>query len=778
MRHFRQFIHEIHRRSLWQVLGLYLAGGWIVLQVVEALTNSAGLPDWVPSAALVVLLVGLPFVLATAFVQEGSGRRPAGREPDEATTGEEGRAGATPSKTPAEPVAPAQTGSGLRHGFFTWRNAAIGGIVALALLGLSAAGYVAMRNLGIGPIGSLVASGVIDKGEKVILADFEGDSAYAATATMAFRVDLAQTPIVSTAEPSYVDGVLERMERDPRTHLNPDLAREVAIREGIKAVVAGDVTGAGGSFVLSARLVAAESGEDLTAVRETAGDSSEIVEAIDRLSRKLRERLGESLRTIRASPPLDQVTTGSLEALRKYTQAWEAIDAGEDNQGIALLEEALGIDSTFAMAWRKLATVSFGDRRVEAATKAYEYRDKLTDRERYHTLGIYHDNVTEDHEQAITAYRTLLSAYPDDAVALNNLGVAYSNLGDREQAAEMYRQAAQADPFVSTFHSNLVLLEYELGRTDSATAALGRYGERLPGHPEFLMRSFQFATAERDYELAEGRLGPRFALESPSARRAARWDEMWLALIRGRVAEAERLRGELTEQGGELDAALAMANQFDLDVRRDTAAALRRAETALERYPMASVDNPQARPYDDAVFLYAETGRIGAARRWADEWIAATASADSSLADQVRPIVDVYLAAKRAEFDGRSEQAVELLRDVVDRLKALPQQGCDDRCAADFLGPVYEAAGPPDSVIAVYERYLSQPDFTPLVPDSFTLHRVYAALAAAYEEVGDLENAAKYYARFTELWADADPELQPRVQAAQARLEKILAERG
>ncbi len=77
---FKALIQEVHRRSLWQVLGIYLGASWVVLQAVEILTESVGLPDWVQPFAIVLLLIGFPIVLATAFVQEGVGARDAGAE--------------------------------------------------------------------------------------------------------------------------------------------------------------------------------------------------------------------------------------------------------------------------------------------------------------------------------------------------------------------------------------------------------------------------------------------------------------------------------------------------------------------------------------------------------------------------------------------------------------------------------------------------------------------------------------------------------------------------
>ena len=214
-----------------------------------------------------------------------------------------------------------------------------------------------MRLFGIGPVGTLVASGVLRNRETLILADFENrttDSTLGPSLTEAFRVDLTQSPTVRLADAQTLAEALGRMQRKANAHVDAALARDVAVREGIKAVATGQIDPVGRGFVLSASLVSATDGHVLTAVRETADDDRALIGAIDRLSRKLRERIGESLTTIRANQPLEKVTTGSLEALRKYTQAIAAEDAGDFDGAIALLEEATTLDTGFAMAYHAL----------------------------------------------------------------------------------------------------------------------------------------------------------------------------------------------------------------------------------------------------------------------------------------------------------------------------------------------------------------------------------------------------------------------------------------
>ncbi len=399
----RNLVHEIHRRSLWQVLGVYALASWAVLQVVDTFTSALGLPAWLPPVSLGVLLVLLPVVMATAFVQEGdagSRRRgtfwlvlviyvvaayagyvligliatwiglPAWFPPLAGvlliallpvvigtalvSDAREDEPGPTPS-------AESLKSEGLQS-ILTWRNVLLTAAGAFVVLGVLSGGYVAMWAMGVGPVGSLVAKGVLEAREPIILADFEdqaGDSLLALAATEALRTDLSRSSVVRVVESDYVVRALERMERDPTLPLSFEVAREVALREGLKAVIAGEVTAIGGRFVLSSRIVAAESGEVFWAHRESA-DSADIIEGIDRLSNRLRERVGESLVSIRAGQPLERVTTSSLEALRKYSQGVKAIEGDADRQrGAALLREAVALDSTFAMAYRKLV-VSLG----------------------------------------------------------------------------------------------------------------------------------------------------------------------------------------------------------------------------------------------------------------------------------------------------------------------------------------------------------------------------------------------------------------------------------
>jgi tRNA A-37 threonylcarbamoyl transferase component Bud32/TolB-like protein len=319
-----------------RVTGLFALAALGGLAIVYALVMLLGLPYWVVYGAAALLAIAFPLTLATGHHER---RRTLAR-----TTGTTGAAVASEAQ-------------GMGH-WLTWRRAMLGGAVGSAVLAAVTVAYMAMRLLGIGPVGTLVAAGVLEEGETVVLAEFAdhtGDSALAVTLTEAIRIDLSQSQTVRLMATSNLRDVLRRMERNPNEPLTSEIAREVAVREGIKAVVEGEINRAGGGYVLSTQLVVPESGDILVAFRETARDSTEIILALDRLSKRLREKIGESLRTVRASRGLARVTTASLPALRKYSQAARAVGAGEYRRGIGLLREAVAIDTTFARAYRYLA---------------------------------------------------------------------------------------------------------------------------------------------------------------------------------------------------------------------------------------------------------------------------------------------------------------------------------------------------------------------------------------------------------------------------------------
>ncbi len=781
---FRRLVHEVHRRSLWQVLGVYLAASWVALQVVETLTDGMGLPDWVMPFALVLLVIGLPIVLATAFIQEGVG---AGRPADEGVAEARDAVGEPADAADEAPHSPAGTLTGVtggaerasHHRVFTWRNALLGGGAAFALLGLAAAGYMTMRALGIGPAGTLQAKGMLEERTRVVLTDFEAaDPELAAAATEALRVDLSQSPALHLLEERRVAEALERMGRDPGEPLRLDVARELAEREGVAAILAGEANRAGAGYVFAVRIVSAEDGAVLTSQRVTAEDETEVVAAIDALSKKLRERVGESLRSIRADPPLERVTTSNLEALRLYSRAKDA----PGGQRVSLLEQAIALDSGFAMAWRNLGIIwrnrqAQRSRAVEGFTRAFEHRDRLTERERRLTAADYYLNVTFEPAKAIPEYEALISRDSLDLAATVNLGVVYGQLRESERGAEQAERAIAIDPDRTVGYWNAITSWVNAGRLEDARRVLAVAEERFPEWARYA--SIMVLQAEGNLEEVERRYR-EFAAEPdlpPPGRAGITADLASVLGARGRLAEArERLRvaaaawEEVGPQAGAeyLEEAIAAA-WLEIAVAERPEEGVRRLDSALTRFPLEEIP-PLDRPYGALAEAYARAGRAALAGALLDELAA-------ELPASVLGGMESDLARARAEValaEGRVEEAIAGFRRA--------DAGSCTICALPGLALAYERAGAADSAIAVHRRYVETPFSDRFYPYTYALGPLlgptHERLGQLYEEAGELESAATHYARFVELWADADEELQPRVEAAQARLEEIVAERG
>ncbi|MCH7491920.1 MAG: protein kinase, partial [Gemmatimonadetes bacterium] len=556
-----------------RVAGLFGLASIGALAIVYVLMTVIGLPDWVLYGAIGLLVVGLPIMLLTGH-----------HERQRAMASTTGLAVTTPTGIQ-------------RH--FTWRKAILGGGLAFAGLGVASAGYMAMRTLGIGPVGTLVATGVLEKRQPILLAEFANrtaDSTLGPSVTEAFRVDLSQSPMVRLVDASVTAAALTRMERDPNATLDLALAREIAEREGITAIVSGEIGPVGRGYVLTASVLSASDGEVLTAVRETADDDGQIIAAIDRLSAKLRERIGESLRTIRANPPLDRVSTGSIEALRKYSQAIRADQANNQDRALALLEEATALDTAFAMAYRKQAIIlgnTFAEQsKVNAASsKAYEHRDRLTDVERYLTTANYYGTVEYDPGRVMDAYRAVLEIDSTEVTSLNNLAVQLNELREWEEAEALALRGLEHHD-INVLYTNAMRALVGQGKYGDATDLVGRFiAGRADGDPSGRRLHWWLRAAMQDYEGAREAFSAILETQRSLTWRADGTRSLAaIAETQGQLGAAARyLRQnmELEEQRGVVGNALfaaARLGSMDVRTRGRGDAGIQIVEEALARH--------------------------------------------------------------------------------------------------------------------------------------------------------------------------------------------------
>jgi tetratricopeptide (TPR) repeat protein/tRNA A-37 threonylcarbamoyl transferase component Bud32 len=739
-----------------RVTALFALAAVGVLALVYGAVMQFGLPVWVLWGGVVLLAIGFPIMLVT---------------------GHHERRRAVASATGMAPSTHASVG--IRR-WFTWRMALIGGVLAFAGLGVAAAGYSVMRVMGIGPAGTLMASGALDAEDPIIIAEFENrtpDSTLGRTATELLRIGLTQSQVVTVLQPTQVEAVLKRMERNPATVVDPPLAREMAEREGIKAYIAGEIVSVGSGFAISASLTAS-SGEVLVARQATAGDADGIVSAMDDLSSGLRERIGESLKTIRRSGPLDKVTTGSLQALRLYTQALKAHNDGDSDRAVDLLEEAVLIDTAFAMAYRKIGVILGNtsqrrDRMIEATTLAYQYRNRLSDLERFHAVALYHIRVTGKREEAIATYRTLLDVYPQDFAAINNLGAMYSQLRDYDRALGLYRRALVLAPLVTLGHTNVIGTYENLGMFDSAEAAIDRFAEAFPGNPRILAQRADLAKRRQDWRSVE-----EYWVQLADAQRgnlawqgSASWNFATLAGLQGRIEESNRHwrdANNIILQRGQPSGYIGNVGQqgfMDILVRRRPRDAVDRLERALAEYPLDSMAEND-RPYLFLVSLYAFAEDLPRAEALLADFEATGQTQDSRE------------SARWARFaQGTIHLAKGDAEDAIREFHAFDQDASCQNCVLPNLARAYDMKGEVDSAIAIYERYTDSYSRA-LFLDHTELALAYRRLGELHEERGDTEAALQRYGQFVDQWREADAELQPQVEEIKQRMANLTGEPG
>ncbi|MFL5493239.1 MAG: protein kinase domain-containing protein [Gemmatimonadales bacterium] len=746
----------IRRAQPARVAAQFVLASALVLVIVHLLVQRLGLPDWVFWGAGALLLAGLPIMLITGFHErERALARTTGLQPTM-------RAGAAGR-------------------WFTWRKALTGGGLAFAGLGVVAAAYMAMRLMGIGPVGTLVASGVLKDREPLVLADFENrsaDSTLGPSLTEAFRVDLSQSPTVRLLDASAIGDALGRMERPAGAPLGGALARELAEREGIKAVVTGQVDPVGKGYVLSASLISSSDGHVLTAVRETAAGDGELLGAIDRLSKKLRERVGESLVSIRENPPLQQVTTASLPALRKYSEALRLEEDDKLEQAIPILEQAVALDTGFAMAYRKLA-VLLGNTDAsyslvaQAATRAFSHRDRLPELEGDLTAGYYYQFVAYDPAKASAAYHAALAVDSDNLIALNNFAVLL--LGQREWAqAESLAVRASTLGRGAAFFDNALQAQVAQGHFDVAARTLARWAEKSPASPNLLAERALVAMAQGDYAAGE-----RIVLQLRASQRNSRvWQGRTrhalsrISCLTGRAKDAIRYRREqMTGRDAGNESADYLGDAVDLALldlhfhgRADSGLAILAA--ALAKHPLEEIPAVD-RPYLSLVFAYGKLGRAEQARRLYSAF-------ESTIPEPVRrqnPFRH-FAAAALAEAEARPRDAAREYRAGYD------EDAQCNACGLFDLARLADQAGQVDSALALYEQGFSTPSLWRLELDSYELPPALKRAGELYEAKGNRRKAIERYSRFVELWKNADPELQPGVREIRERLARLAKEPG
>ena len=708
-----------------RVTALFVGASVAILAATWWLEFRLGLPSWVLPVAALLMVIGLPIMLLTAQKE---------RERIHGT-------------------AATRTGS-LRDRLLTWRGALGGG--ALALIGLATAtgGFMTLRAMGVGPFATLVSSGVLAERDKIVLADFANrttDSTLGASITEALRIDLTSSPVLRLVEGNEVTSTLRLMGRNTGLPLTEDVGHDIAARVGAKAVLVGEVTPLGSGYVLSARLIGVEDSVTLLADRVTAADATGLIPAVETLSRRLREQVGESLRTVRSGQPLAQVTTRSLPALRAYSEGSRLMVGGRQRDGIKFLEQAVALDSNFGMAWRRIGVIfnNIGDpaRAIPAVRRAYALRDQMPPLEAAHVTAFYHWVVEDDLPRATAAYERLLASWPDELTAINNLAVYYGLVGRRREAATLYRRALSISPGTSLYLDNLVQTLVTLDDFAAADSLLeGWVASDTTARRRVSYHRARMAAERGDYETAHA-IVDSVSKSLPTFRNVA--NDLFLR------------QGRLREVTPALD--LWEKAAVEGVIRGDAIAARRLLDRIQSETRWDSIAPNDPRPYGELAAGFAMTGNVDRAaevldreaRRIPEEVLRRDGNRHYALAT-----IALSRGEYRAALAGFRRARVSLRCEV---------------CTAFDAGRAFEKLSEPDSAIAEYERFVNTHDVD-AENREYLLAAALRRLGEMYESKGDRTKALEYYGRFVDLWKNADPELQPLVSDIRKQMARLAGE--
>src|SRR3984885_5026165 len=342
----------------------------------------------------------------------------------------------------------------------------------------------------------------LSQSDTVLLAHFTnktGDPIFDDTLRQGLAAQLQQSPFLSLLSEQRIQQTLRLMGLPPDGKLSPAIAGDLCQRAGSKAYLSGTISSLGSQYVIGVSAVNCRTGDYLAQEQFTADGKENVLKALGEASTKLREKLGESLKTVqKLDTPIEQATTSSLEALQAYSLGRKTMQGQADfTAAVPLFEHAIQLDANFAMAYAMLGTAyhNLGETKLSAenTSKAYDLRSRVSEWEKFYIESHYYHFVTGDLEKAREVYELWAQIYPREMVPPLNLGVIYQTLGQHEKSLTEFRQALRLSRSDSLNFANLVLGYIHLKRLDEARATAA----------EALSKNLDSADLRNDlYELA------------------------------------------------------------------------------------------------------------------------------------------------------------------------------------------------------------------------------------------------------------------------------------
>jgi len=605
--------------------------------------------------------------------------------------------------------------------------------------------------------------------DTIVLADFAnhtGDAIFDDTLKTGLNFSLRQSPFLDVLSDQQVADTLQQMTLPAGAKLTPEVTRQLCLRAGSKAYLAGSIGSLGSEYVLGLKAVSCQNGDTLAQEQVTAASKEEVLDVLGQAAATLRGELGESLASVQKyEMPLESVTTASLEALKMYSLGMKARYEKGDLAAIRFFRQAVELDPKFGMAYLQLGIryVNLGEasRANQALTQAFALRDHASTKESLDIASEYYNFVTGDLQKADEIYRLWAQTYPQDRDPLDGLGNNGLSRGHYEEALEVLleeEKVAQRRPFN---YSNLASAYVNLNRLHDARLAIQRAWasklapsngyhylyiiDFLEGNPHGMQEDLAWAAANPETE------DDFLNLQSDTAAYWGQRGKAWT--FSQRAAETARHKDENEAAAIYLGNAAMREAEFGNSARAlEIADSARRLSSSMNVSILAALALARAGSYQRAQSLSRELAKDNPSNTMLNYyWM-----------PSIRAAIELAL--------NHPAEAITILQTTADyELAGPPPLGPATLYPAYLRGQAYIRFGQGDRAVSEFRKFLDHPGCLMNFPFGALAHW---RLGRAYAMAGDTAKAKAAYQDFLTLWKDADPDI-PILKQAKAEYAKL-----
>ena len=604
----------------------------------------------------------------------------------------------------------------------------------------------------------------------VVLADFAnltGDDVFDGTLKQALAIQLEQSPYLTLVSERKTLNILRNMNLAEDQRLTLSVALDVCLRANAKAVLVGSIKPEGERYRLSLTALNCRTGESITSAQATAANKQRVLRTVEQIGNDFRKHLGESLPSIKEfDRPLEDATTGSLEALQAFSQGRKAqLSRSEDPT--PYFKKAIEIDPAFAYCYASLAIYysNLGETTLARKyfTDAFNLRSRVNQRERYYIEAHYYEGVTGELEEAIRIYTAWSQAYPGDFIPHNNLNPIYNAIGQYERAVS---EAQRAIPL------NEENVNAYLGLTNSYNY-LYRMNEVRDVYQQAKDKHLRLIPFSAPLYTAAFLSGDQAGMDLSwnSAKGNAGYEDLLLAL----QADTEAYHGRIQNSRS-------LSNQAVMSARKSQdmeTAAMWRATESLREAEVGNSDRAKTQVADalkmsDSITIrsiasmtLARLGEVGDARS-----MAAQLSSDAPRAT----ITQFYLLPSlRAAIDIATNNPASAVKSLAvatpyqDGNSVISNANMGNLYPVFLRGIAYSNSGMPQAAAREFQYIIDHPGIT---TNSIVGPLAHLYLARALALAGESQEAKKRYEEFLALWNGADSDV-PIYKLAKAEYAKV-----